>query len=158
MKLLDFIPRKGISASLKAADRKGVVNELAALLKKAHPTGKINVQDVATAVLERETKVGSTGLGGGVAIPHARVDAVQDVVGVFGRTVKPLDFSAVDGDPVSLFFLIVSPASMAKEYATALEKVAHAIKRPNFCKFLRAARTAREIEEIFKDAEETANV
>src|SRR5262245_60676251 len=141
MKLKSFLPLKGICASLKARDRRGVVEELAALMKKAYPAQKINVKDLAAAVLQRELKLGSTGLGDGVAIPHARLDTVKDVIGVFGRAPVPVDFGAVDGEPVRLFFLIVSPESMASDYAAALETVAKSVKRPNFCKFLRAAKT-----------------
>lgn len=158
MKLLDFIPRKGIASALKAVDRKGIIAELSELLKKAHAGEKIDAKAVAAAVLTRETKVGSTGLGDGVAIPHARIESVSGVLGVFGRSAKPIAFSAVDGAPVSLFFLVISPESKAADYAVALGKVASSVKRPNFCKFLRAAKTPKDIEEIFKDAEEPVRV
>lgn len=158
MKLIEFISKKGINAALKGKDRKAIIAELAALLKKAYPTEKVKADAVAAAVLERELKVGSTGLGGGVAIPHARVDAVKQVLGVFGRAPKAIDFAAIDGAPVDLFFLIISPEKRQEEYAKALQKVAQAIKAQNFCKFLRAAKTARDIEEVFKDAEEMAKV
>ncbi len=153
MKLLDFISRKAIVAGLKGTERKAVILELVTAMKKANATDKIKVEDVAGAVLERELKVGSTGLGHGVAIPHARVDAVKSVVGVFGRAPKALDFAAVDGAPVDLFFMIVSPVAKQEEYAEALKTVAQAVKAPNFCKFLRAAKTVKDIEEVFKDAE-----
>lgn len=156
MKLLEFISKKAIVSGLKGKDRKAVIVELVTALKKANTAAKINVDDVASAVLEREMKVGSTGLGGGVAIPHARVDAVRDVVGVFGRMPMAIDFAAVDGSPVDLFFLIVSPESKQAQYAEALKKVAVAVKSPNFCKFLRAAKTSKDIEEVFKDIEAMA--
>ena len=140
-------------AGLKGKDRKAIILELVTALKKANASDKIKVDDVAVAVLERELKVGRTGLGAGVAIPHARGDAVRSVVGVFGRAPKAIDFAAVDGAPVDLFFLIVSPVSKQEEYSEALKKVAQAIKAPNFCKFLRAAKTVKEIEEVFKDVE-----
>jgi mannitol/fructose-specific phosphotransferase system IIA component (Ntr-type) len=158
MKLLEFIPKKGIAPSLKASDRKAVVAELVTLLKKAHADERISVTDVAAAVLEREVKVGSTGLGGGVAIPHARIDGIKGVIGAFGRCPKAIDFAAVDGEPVSLFFLIISPPAKDADYAAALQKVAQVIKTQNFCKFLKAAKTAKDIEEVFRDAEEMVGV
>ncbi len=153
MKLLDFISKKAIIAVLKGTDRKAVIVELVTAMKKANATDKIKVDEVAGAVLERELKVGSTGLGWGVAIPHARVDAVKSVVGVFGRAPKAIDFAAVDGQPVDLFFLIVSPESKREQYSETLKKVAQAIKEPTFCKFLRAAKTTKDIEEVFRDIE-----
>jgi mannitol/fructose-specific phosphotransferase system IIA component (Ntr-type) len=154
MKLTHLISRKGILPHLKGRDRKAVVTELATALKAACPGEKIKVDEVAGAVLERELKVGSTGVGGGVAIPHARIDAVKGTVCVFGRAAAPIEFKAVDGLPVDLYFLIVSPGSHQAEYAEALKTVALAIKAKNFCKFLRAARTVKEIEEVIRDAEE----
>lgn len=158
MKLLDFISRKAIVPSLKARDRKGVVQELVTVLKKANPSEKISVADIAEAVLERETKIGSTGIGGGVALPHARVEGLKNVVAAFGRAAKPIDFAALDREPVGLFFLIVSPPSRAEDYTKALAKLAKLVKAPNFCKFLRAAKTAKDLEEVFRDAEEMVGV
>ena len=155
MKLTELINRKSILPALKGRDRKAVITELVTSLKKACPGEKIRVDEVADAVLEREVKVGSTGLGGGVAIPHARLDAVKGLVGVFGRTASPVEFKAIDGLPVDLYFLIIAPEARQAEYAEALRTVATAIKAKNFCKFLRAAKTAKEIEEVFRDVEET---
>src|SRR5258706_539852 len=109
MKLHELISKKAVIASLKSSDKKGVIEELAAAMKKAYPAEKINVADLVGAILKRETHVGSTGLGQGVAIPHAHIDGLKNVIGGFGRAAHPIEFSAVDGQPVFLFFLIVSP-------------------------------------------------
>ena len=158
MKLTDFIAKKAIIAELKAADKKGIVAELVAAMRKAYPSDRIPGQELVDAILHRESKLGSTGLGGGVAIPHAHVDSLRNLVGAFGRTSRPIEFGAIDGQPVHLFFVIASPPSRKTEYIDALKITSSAIRTANFCRFLKGARTAREIEEIFREIEEVAEV
>jgi PTS system nitrogen regulatory IIA component len=98
MKLTDFIAKKAIVADLKAADKKGIVTELVAAMRKAYPSDRIPATELIEAILHREAKSGSTGLGGGVAIPHAHVDSLKNLVGVQAST-KPIGFSAIDAQP-----------------------------------------------------------
>ena len=157
MKLTDFIPRKGIAPTLKGKDKRGVIQELVQTIKKAYAPHKFNTTEIVNAIMERE-KLGSTGLGGGVAVPHAKLSNIKTVHGALGRCPKGIDFNAVDGEPVSLVFLILSPSDKPDSYLQALQKTMQAIKRPNFCKFLRNAKTVRDIEDIFKEVEEPARV
>ncbi|MBI2899593.1 MAG: PTS sugar transporter subunit IIA [Planctomycetes bacterium] len=157
MRLTDFIPRKAILPSLKAANKKAVITELVTALRKAADGEKFAVVEVAEAVLDRE-KIGSTGLGAGVAVPHAKIESLKGVLGAFGRCAGGVDFNSVDGEPVSLVFLIVAPPQKNEEYLQALQKTMRAIKQPNVCKFLRAAKTAKEIEDLFRETEEVAKV
>jgi PTS system nitrogen regulatory IIA component len=158
MKLTDFIAKKAIVAELKASDKKGIIAELVAAMKKAYPSDRIPAPELVEAILHRESKLGSTGLGGGVAIPHAHVDALKNLVGAFGRCSKPVDFGAIDGLPVHLFFVIASPPARKSDYIEALKVTSSAIRTANFCRFLKGARTTREIEEIFREVEEVAEV
>jgi mannitol/fructose-specific phosphotransferase system IIA component (Ntr-type) len=158
MKLTDFIAKKAIIAEMKATDKKGVIAEIVAAMKKAYPTDRIPGPELVEAILHRETKLGSTGLGGGVAIPHAHVDSVRNLVGAFGRSSRPIEFGAIDGQPVHLFFVIASPPGRKAEYIEALKITSSAIRTANFCRFLKGARTTREIEEIFREVEEVAEV
>ncbi len=158
MKLTEFIARKAIIAELKATDRKGVVAELVAAMKKAYPSDRIPGPELVDAILHRENKLGSTGLGGGVAIPHDHVDSLKNLVGAFGRSIRPIEFGAIDGLPVHLFFVIASPPARKAEYIEALKVTSSAIRTANFCRFLKGARTPREIEEIFREIEEVAEV
>lgn len=157
MKLTDLIPRKAIIPELKAKDKKGAIQELVQACRKAHEGEKFNVADIVEAIVARE-KTGSTGIGSGVGIPHAKVDGVKDVVGAFGRIQPGLDFNAVDGAPVELIFLILAPPSQSDAYLQILRKVMGAIKKPNFVKFLKTGKAAKDIEEVFKEVEETAAV
>jgi mannitol/fructose-specific phosphotransferase system IIA component (Ntr-type) len=157
MKLTEMITRKAIIPSLKASDKQGAIQELAKAIKKAYAPDRFQVKEIVDAVMERE-RLGSTGLGAGVAVPHARAEGIRAVLGAFGRHPKGIDFSALDGEPVHLVFLIVSPVSQPEEYQRALKCVMEAIRRPNFCRFLKSARAARDIEDTFREAEEAIRV
>lgn len=157
MKLTEFIRRKAIVTSLKSPNKRGIVSELVTVLKKACDGERFSVEDVVEAVMDRE-KAGSTGLGAGVAVPHAKLASMKDVVGAFGRCAQGIDFNSVDGEPVTLVFLVLAPPSKNEDYLAALQKTMRAIKQANLCKFLRAAKTAKDIEDIFREVEETAKV
>lgn len=152
MKLTDFISRKAIIPQLKFKDKKGVTRELVQIIKDAYGLEKLQINEVVESILERE-KVGSTGLGGGVALPHAKSEYIKTEVGAFGRSIGGIDFSAVDGEPVYLIFLILSPSNEPKSHLLALQMVVRAIQQPNFCRFLKNAKGSKEIEDIFKEVE-----
>ena len=155
MKLTEFIPKKAILPVLKAKDKKGAIQELVQAARKAFDNERFVVADVVDAIVQRE-KVGSTGIGGGVGVPHAKLEGIKNVVGAFGRCSPAIDFNAVDGGQVDLVFLILAPPSKNEAYLKALQKVMTALKRPNFVKFLKSAKTNGDIVEIFREVEEVA--
>jgi len=157
VKLTEVIPKRAIVPNIKAKDKKGALTELVQVVHRVQEAGKFSVSEIVEGILQRE-KLGSTGIGGGVAVPHAKLEGLKGVVGAFGRSAAGLDFNAVDGEAVHLIFLIIGPPDKNEEYLQSLQKVMMAIKRPNFLRFLRAAKTAKEIEEIFREAEEPAAV
>jgi len=155
VKLTEFIPKKAILPVLKAKDKKGAIQELVQAARKAFDNERFVVADVVDAIVQRE-KVGSTGIGGGVGVPHAKLEGIKNVVGAFGRCSPAIDFNAVDGGQVDLVFLILAPPSKNEAYLKALQKVMTALKRPNFVKFLKSAKTNGDIVEIFREVEEVA--
>ena len=155
MKLTELISKKAILPVLKAGDKKAAIQELVQAARKAYEGEKFVVSEIVDAIVQRE-KIGSTGIGGGVGVPHAKLEGIKNVIGAFGRAPAPFDFSAVDGQPVNLIFLIIAPPSKNEAYLKALQKVMSALKRPNFVKFLRTAKTAGDITDIFREAEEVA--
>lgn len=157
MKLTDFIPRKAILHSLKAADKKEAIQELVQAAKKGAEGEKFVVSEIVDAIVARE-KVGTTGVGGGVGIPHAKLDGIKGVIGAFGRSETGIDFHAVDRERVHLIFLILSPPTKAEGYQQALQKVLQALRKPNFVKFLKGAKSVKAIDEIFRELEEVASV
>jgi mannitol/fructose-specific phosphotransferase system IIA component (Ntr-type) len=157
VKLTEFLVRKSVVPALKSKDKRGAVAELVQAARKSFEGEKFNVASVVDAIMDRE-RTGSTGVGGGLAVPHAKLEGLKGLVGAFGRSAKGLDFDAVDGEPVHLVFLILAPPSRNEEYLQALRLVMVASKRPNFVRFLRSAKGAREIEEVFREVEEAATV
>jgi PTS system nitrogen regulatory IIA component len=155
VKLTDLISKKAIVPLLKAGDKKGVIQELVQAARKANETERFVVTEIVDGIMQRE-KLGSTGIGGGVGVPHVKLDGVKGVIGAFGRVSPGLDFNAVDGAPVELIFLILAPPSKGDEYLQALKKVMTALKRPNFVKFLKVAKTLKDIDDIFREVEEVA--
>lgn len=157
MKLTDFLPKKAILPSLKAKDKKGAIQELVQAARKANENERFVVPEIVEAIVARE-RIGTTGVGEGVGIPHAKLDGVKGVIGAFGRSQCGIEFSAVDGAQVHLLFLILAPPTKGEAYQQALQKVIQALRRPNFVKFLRGAKTAKEIDDIFREVEEVASV
>jgi fructose-specific phosphotransferase system IIA component len=111
--------------------------------------------DVLRAVREREAVL-STGIGHGVAIPHGKSAAVAELRMAAGRTAEPLDFDALDGEPVSLFFLLVGPESAAGPHIKALSRISRLVRQDEVRQRLLAARSAEEFLQALQEAESWA--
>lgn len=109
---------------------------------------------VLTSVFERE-RVGSTGFGEGVAIPHGKSGAMGELRMAAGMVATPVDFDALDGAPVELFFLLVGPESEAGAHVRALSRIARLLRRESLRARLRAARTSDEFLRAIRESEET---
>jgi len=147
MKIMDFLCPETITVDLKAQDKKSAINELAEMLHKTKKTKK--VAEVVEAVLERE-KLGSTGIGQGVAIPHGKTNAVSEQIGVLGISQKGVDFHSLDGEPVYLIFLLVGPAEIAGQHLKALARISRLFKDKFFRQALREAKSTEEIVKIIQ--------
>jgi fructose PTS system EIIBC or EIIC component len=109
-------------------------------------------EDVLRAVREREAVL-STGIGHGVAIPHGKTGAVSELRMAAGRSVAPIDFDALDGEPVSLFFLLVGPESAAGPHIKALSRISRLVRRDDVRERLIAAESAEEFLHTLQEAE-----
>lgn len=129
MKILDFLDEKAITANLKADNKEGIIKELVDLLVK---TSKVkNKQAIVKILLERES-LGSTGIGQGIAIPHGKSDSIKELVGALGLSKKGIDFEALDGEPVYIFFLLLAPQDSAGPHLKALAKISRLLKNKYF--------------------------
>jgi nitrogen PTS system EIIA component len=133
MKLSQLIDEDCILPELKAKDKKGVLEELVAALVTREPS--IDKKALVRVLLERE-HLGSTGIGDGVAIPHGKFPGITQPIISFGRSRTGLDFDSMDGEPVSLFFLLVAPENSANIHLKALAKIAKILKNGSFRKLL----------------------
>jgi mannitol/fructose-specific phosphotransferase system IIA component (Ntr-type) len=151
---LGFLSKDVVKLELDASDKAGAIAELVAVLAKAGHVDKKDQEAVIQAIQKRES-LGSTGIGNGLAIPHAKaIPLVKSLIGAFGRSSRGIDFGAIDGEPCKIFFLMVSPATGVEEHLKVLKKLAALGRDDHFCRFLCEAKDVDEIVGLFKEAEE----
>ena len=131
-----------IIPELKATDKKGVLEELAEPI--VNHDASLDKGALVKILLERE-RLGSTGIGDGVAIPHGKSDGIRQPVISFGRSLAGLDFDSMDGEPAYLFFLLLAPENTASIHLKALARIARILKNSTFRKVLMEATTTQEI-------------
>ncbi|KPJ63179.1 MAG: PTS fructose transporter subunit IIA [Planctomycetes bacterium DG_23] len=153
MKLLGFLAPEAVIDDLQARDKSGAIKEMVAMLKKTGLLKTKQVPAVVKALLARE-KLGSTGIGKGVAVPHARCKGVKSVLGLLARSTQGVQFDALDGEPVYVFFLLLSAPDASGEHLACLERVSLLLRDTNFCRFLKEAEDKKEVVELLKEAEE----
>lgn len=136
---------------LKQQEKIAVLKELVEHLVKNNLVK--NGEEFINALAKREN-LESTGIGNGIAIPHARTDTVEDLVLAFARSSEGVDFSAIDGKPSHLIFLIASPEDKKSEYIMALAKLSRLLRRESVRKMLMDAESPEEILKIVQDNED----
>ncbi|MFC1579696.1 PTS sugar transporter subunit IIA [Thermodesulfobacteriota bacterium] len=142
MRISELLEENNIIPDLKAKDKKGALEELAQAMVSQKPY--LDKGALVNVLLDRE-RLGSTGIGDGVAIPHGKFHGIEQPIISFGRSRKGLDFESMDGEPVYLFFLLVAPENSASVHLTALATIARILKNSSFRKVLIEARTQKEI-------------
>ena len=155
MKFAEFVCVDAIKAELAAYDREGVVRELAQALLDVGRFAEADYNLIVAAVLERE-ELGSTGIGRGAAIPHAKHTGVERSIAAVGVSQMGVDFASLDGEPVFVFFLLISPADAHEDHLKVLQCTANRLRGGSFCQFLKQAASIEEIRQLLieSDAEE----
>ena len=148
MKLTDILEEGFIIPQLKAETKRNVLEELVDVFTQRHPD--IDASEFLRVLLERE-KLGSTGIGGGVAIPHGKVKNFDHMVVSFGRSEKGIDFDSTDSQRVHLFFLLVAPESSTGFHLKALAKISRLLKDRETRERLLHAETREEIYRIISE-------
>jgi len=151
MRLSEIIEQDNIIPDLKASDKKGVLEELAEVISNHEPS--IDKGTLVKVLLERE-RLGTTGIGDGVAIPHGKLNGVKQPIVSFGRSRNGLEFDSMDGQPAYLFFLLVAPENSSGIHLQVLAKIAKILKNSAFRKKLMGADTTREIYQIIIQTDE----
>jgi fructose-specific phosphotransferase system IIA component len=131
MKIIDFLSKKAITADLKSVKKEEVLHEIVDMLIAAGDIDKANQTKVIDALMERES-LGSTAIGQGIAIPHAKTDAVSKLVGAFALSRKGVDFDSLDGEPVYIFFLLLAAQDSAGPHLKALARISRLFKDKYF--------------------------
>ncbi len=144
MDLSDLLTPEAVLPALHAQSKKQVLQEVCA--KAAGLTG-LAEREVFDTILQRE-RLGSTGVGQGVAIPHGKLRAMDRLIGVFARLVRPVEFESLDDLPVDLVFLLVAPESAGADHLKALARIARVLRDGALAQKLRAADGASELHRI----------
>jgi nitrogen PTS system EIIA component len=158
MKLLDLIQPSCIVAELEATDRNGVIRALVQVLGDAKLIEPSAVDGLVRSIVTRERTRGTTGFGKGVAVPHAKVEGLSQIVAAVGRSTPGIDFASLDGQPVHIVFLIVSPVDQPDEHLRAMDLIFRHLQQEKFRRFLRQLDTPERIYDLLKEADEKALV
>lgn len=142
MKLSEILNPDNIIPDLRAKDKKGVLEELVDVIASHDPS--LDKDSLVKVLLERE-RLGSTGIGDGIAIPHGKFQGLNHPVISFGRSLDGLDFDSMDGQPAFLFFLLVAPENSASIHLKALAKIAKILKNSSFRNVLMQAPSSKEL-------------
>ncbi|MBA4781719.1 MAG: PTS IIA-like nitrogen regulatory protein PtsN [Rhizobiales bacterium] len=134
MELTDILTVDSVLASLKVTSKK---QALQALSEKAAAITHIDEREIFETLLQRE-RLGSTGVGSGVAIPHGKLTSLRQIVGVFARLERPIDFEALDDQPVDLIFLLLAPEGAGADHLKALARIARVLRNGSIIKKIRA--------------------
>lgn len=152
MKFSDFVNVASIKADLAADEKPLVIRELVESLAASGAIAEAEVPGIVAAIMKRE-ELGSTGIGRGVAVPHTKHASVERLVGTVGVSVEGVDFNSLDGDKVHLFFLLVSPPDRPGDHLRALENISRQLRDDTFCRFLKQARSAHDIQQLLEEAD-----
>jgi PTS system nitrogen regulatory IIA component len=152
MRFSDFVCVTAIRANLKAGDKPSAVQELVASLVAAEAVPAAQQEGIVKAILKRE-ELGSTGIGRGVAVPHAKHPSVDRLIGTIGVSATGIDFNSLDGENVHLFFLLVSPPDRPRDHLLALESISRQLRDDAFCRFLKNAKSVQDIQTLLNEAD-----
>jgi PTS system nitrogen regulatory IIA component len=147
MKISDLLQPTAVIAALKVNGKKQLLQELAA---RAAQIVRQPDRKIFETLMERE-KLGTTGVGQGIAIPHGRLGDLKDIVGVFARLEQPIDYDAVDNQPVDLVFMLLAPEGAGADHLKALARVSRLLRNQAATEKLRAAKSAEAIYAILTD-------
>jgi PTS system nitrogen regulatory IIA component len=147
MNISDLLAPAAVVPALKAQNKKQLLQELA--VRAAAQTG-LPEKRIFETLIERE-RLGTTGVGAGIAIPHGRMAGVGNITGVFARLESGIDYEAVDSQPVDLVFMLLAPENAGADHLKALARVSRLLRNQATCEKLRAAGTAEAIYAILTD-------
>ena len=150
MKILEVLDKEAILVELKSDDKKGVLEELVA---PAARIAGVNHEEVMRVLLERE-RLGSTGIGGGIGIPHGKLKSLKSLVLGFGLSRKGVDFESMDGKPTHIFFLLVTPENSTGLHLKLLARISKILKNDLLKEKLLAATGSDEILSIIKEEDD----
>jgi len=153
MQIMDFLSKKAIITDIKSIKKEEVIRELLDALINAGEIEKRYRNKLMDALMARES-LGSTAIGQGIAIPHAKSECVDKLVAAFGLSKKGVDFDSLDGEPAYIFFLLVAPQDSAGPHLKALARISRLLKDKYFRDNLRACTDDKSVIKIISQEDE----
>lgn len=150
MKILDVMPAEAILPDLQARDKLGILEELAAPVARA---AGVSHAEMVRVLMERE-RLGSTGIGGGIGIPHGKLKGLDSLRLGFGLSRQGVDFESMDGRPTRIFFLLVTPENSTGLHLKVLARISRILKNESFREKLLAAENRETIQAIIREEDE----
>lgn len=144
MKLTEFVIKDAIVPELTSSSKEDVIREMVASLKTNGAIKSEDEDEVISAILKRE-ELGSTGIGNGVAVPHTKHPAVDQLVATVAVSREGVDFASLDGEPVYILFLLISPLDRPGDHLRGLENISRHLRGQDFCSFLRQSESVDAI-------------
>lgn len=151
MPMTDFVVREAIVPDLTATTKEAAIREIVESLRATGYIGNDVSEDVVRAILKRE-QLGSTGIGRGIAIPHTKHASVDRLTGTVALSPNGVAFDSIDGEPVYVYVLLVSPQDRPGDHLRALENVVRSMRDDGFVQALRGAKTRDEVWKLLEDA------
>lgn len=151
MKILDYLKEEWVIPDLKGKDKPSILRELSSAF--VEPCQVASGEELLEVLLERE-KLGSTGIGEGIAIPHGRLKRLKTFFISFGRSVQGVDFDSIDHEPSHLFFLVMAPERSAVDNLKLLGRMVTLLKDASFKKSLMMAKTQKELFQVISEEDE----
>ena len=150
MALADYLSENLVCMDLQSRERDEVIRDLLNMLVASKAMPAKLVERALAAILDRE-RLGSTAIGRGVAVPHARLEELDEVLVAFGYSRPGVQFSALDSQPVHDVFLVIAPKGRADEYLDLMERITHLVQNDDFRRFVSRAQGQREVIELIKE-------
>jgi len=147
MEIADILTAGGVVPNLRVTSKKQALQELA---RRAADITRQNERAIFDVLIERE-RLGTTGVGGGIAIPHGKLPGLKRLFGLFARLERPVDFDAIDEQPVDLIFLLLAPDGAGADHLKALARVSRLLRDRSICEKLRGSDTADAIYALLTD-------
>ena len=152
MKLCDFVVQAAVIPEIPLGSKESAIRSMVSALRQAGSIKDSDEEGIVAAILKRE-ELGSTGIGRGVAVPHTKHPSVDKLIAAIAVSKDGVDFASLDGEPVFVMFLLVSPPDRPGDHLRGLENISRHLRNDKFCKFLRASKSAQEIWDLLREAD-----